>query len=68
MFQNINLLLFELNKNLKPLFCKKKGYYEEIKKCSTDEFVYHIFANIKDIYEFTKLVDKNRFLNLSTSI
>jgi len=32
------------------------GYYDEISKFKHDnkEFVYHIFSNIKDIYEFTK--------------
>jgi len=32
------------------------GYYDEIDKFKHDnkEFVYHIFSNIKDIYEFTK--------------
>ena len=32
------------------------GYYDEIAKFKSDhpEFIYHIFSNIKDIYEFTK--------------
>lgn len=30
------------------------GYYDEIDKFKDKEFVYHIFSNIKDIYEFTK--------------